>query len=46
MSQKHSITDVGSVDGLLDPAELPFEDEPQTVRADLDSVRSLRWSTR
>ncbi|GAA4798463.1 SDR family oxidoreductase [Streptomyces ziwulingensis] len=32
----------GSVDGVLDPADLPLEAEPQAVRADLDAVRSLR----
>jgi uncharacterized protein YbjT (DUF2867 family) len=32
----------GSVDGVLDPADLPVEAEPQAVRADLDAVRSLR----
>ncbi|MCT9137593.1 SDR family oxidoreductase [Streptomyces violarus] len=31
----------GSVDGVLDPAGLPIEAEPQAVRADLDAVRSL-----
>lgn len=31
----------GSLDGVLDPADLPVEAEPQTVRADLDAVRSL-----
>ena len=30
----------GSVDGVLDPADLPVEAEPQAVRADLDAVRS------
>lgn len=32
----------GSVDGVLDPDDLPVEAEPRTVRADLDAVRSLR----
>ncbi|MFE7568464.1 SDR family oxidoreductase [Streptomyces sp. NPDC057539] len=32
----------GSLDGVLDPADLPVEAEPQAVRADLDAVRSLR----
>ncbi|WP_327434494.1 SDR family oxidoreductase [Streptomyces sp. NBC_01236] len=32
----------GSVDGVLDPADLPVGSEPQTVRADLDAVLSLR----
>lgn len=31
----------GSVDGVLDPADLPVEAEPQPLRADLDAVRSL-----
>ncbi|MDT0549994.1 MULTISPECIES: SDR family oxidoreductase [Streptomyces] len=31
----------GSVDGVLDPADLPVEAEPQAVRADLDAVRAL-----
>lgn len=35
----------GSVDGVLDPADLPVEAEPQTVRADLDAVRSLNGSS-
>jgi len=30
----------GSVNGVLDPADLPVEAEPQEVRADLDAVRS------
>ena len=30
----------GSVDGVLDPSDLPVEAEPQAVRADLDTVRS------
>ncbi|MFF4259356.1 SDR family oxidoreductase [Streptomyces sp. NPDC001663] len=30
----------GSVDGVLDPADLPVEAEPQAGRADLDAVRS------
>ncbi|MFG2777978.1 SDR family oxidoreductase [Streptomyces prunicolor] len=30
----------GSVDGVLDPSDLPVEAEPQAVRADLDAVRS------
>ncbi|MGW1027862.1 SDR family oxidoreductase [Streptomyces sp. NPDC002577] len=35
----------GSVDGVLDPADLPVEAEPQAVRADLDAVRSLRGTS-
>lgn len=31
-----------SVDGVLDPSDLPVEAEPQAVRADLDGIRSLR----
>jgi uncharacterized protein YbjT (DUF2867 family) len=32
--------EAGSLDGVLDPADLPLEAEPQEVRADLDAVRS------
>ncbi|MEV7887088.1 SDR family oxidoreductase [Streptomyces sp. NPDC002817] len=32
----------GSMDGVLDPSDLPVEAEPQTVRADLEAARSLR----
>ncbi|WP_198655508.1 SDR family oxidoreductase [Streptomyces geranii] len=32
----------GSVDGVLDPFNLPVESEPPALRADLDAVRSLR----
>ncbi|MFJ1806755.1 MULTISPECIES: SDR family oxidoreductase [unclassified Streptomyces] len=35
----------GSVDGVLDPSDLPVEAEPQAVRADLDAVRSLRGTS-
>lgn len=35
----------GSVDGVLDPADLPVEAEPRAVRADLDAVRSLNGSS-
>ncbi|WP_234336956.1 SDR family oxidoreductase [Streptomyces xylophagus] len=35
----------GSVDGVLDPADLPVEAEPRAVRADLDTVRSLNGSS-
>ncbi|MEU9288287.1 SDR family oxidoreductase [Streptomyces sp. NPDC048275] len=35
----------GSMDGVLDPADLPVEAEPQAVRADLDAVRSLRGTS-
>ncbi|MEV4033575.1 SDR family oxidoreductase [Streptomyces umbrinus] len=35
----------GSVDGVLDPADLPIEDEPRRVRADLESVRFLRGTS-
>ncbi|MER5805634.1 SDR family oxidoreductase [Streptomyces mirabilis] len=34
-----------SVDGVLDPADLPVEAEPQAVRADLDAVRPLNGSS-
>ena len=34
-----------SVDGVLDPADLPVEAEPRAVRADLDAVRSLNGSS-
>ncbi|MEE1765214.1 SDR family oxidoreductase [Streptomyces sp. SP18BB07] len=30
----------GSVDGVLDPSDLPVDAEPQAVRADLDAFRS------
>ena len=33
--------DSGSLDGVLDPDDLPVEAEPREVRADLDAVRSL-----
>ncbi|MFF9128391.1 SDR family oxidoreductase [Streptomyces sp. NPDC014889] len=33
-----------SLDGALDPADLPFEAEPARLRADLDTVRSLNTS--
>ncbi|MER5913937.1 SDR family oxidoreductase [Streptomyces sp. NPDC001982] len=35
----------GSVDGVLDPADLPVEAEPQAVRADLNDIRSLRGTS-
>ncbi|WP_435225787.1 SDR family oxidoreductase [Streptomyces sp. Tue6028] len=35
------VDDSGSVDGVLDPADLAFEAEPQEVLADLNTVRSL-----
>jgi uncharacterized protein YbjT (DUF2867 family) len=35
----------GSVDGVLDPADLPVEAEPQAVRADFDAIRSLRGTS-
>ncbi|WP_330292701.1 hypothetical protein [Streptomyces sp. NBC_00576] len=35
----------GSVDGVLDPSDLPVGAEPQAVRADLDGVRSLRGTS-
>lgn len=31
-----------SVDGVLDPANLPIEDEPPALRADLEAAESLR----
>jgi uncharacterized protein YbjT (DUF2867 family) len=37
--------DSGSVDGVLDAADLPVEAEPQEVRADLDAVRSLHGTS-
>jgi short subunit dehydrogenase-like uncharacterized protein len=36
----------GSVDGVLDPSDLPVEAEPQAVRVDLDTVlRSYRGTS-
>jgi uncharacterized protein YbjT (DUF2867 family) len=32
----------GSVDGVLDPADLPVETEPPTLRTELEAIRSLR----
>lgn len=34
--------DPGSVEGVLDPADLPVESEPQAVRTDLEAARGLR----
>ncbi|MFC9461268.1 NAD(P)H-binding protein [Streptomyces sp. NPDC056983] len=31
----------GSVDGALDPADLPVEGEPPTLRTELEAIRSL-----
>ncbi|MFJ8026890.1 SDR family oxidoreductase [Streptomyces sp. NPDC096311] len=35
----------GSVDGVLDPADLPVEGEPRALRDDLDAVRLLRGAS-
>ena len=35
----------GSVDGVLDPYDLPVEAEPRAVRADLDAIRSLHGTS-
>lgn len=35
----------GSLDGVLDPADLLVEAEPRTLRADLEAIRSLRGTS-
>lgn len=35
----------GSVDGVLDPADLPVDAEPPALRADLDAARSLNGTS-
>ncbi|MFC8666243.1 NAD(P)H-binding protein [Streptomyces sp. NPDC057199] len=35
----------GSMDGVLDPADLPVEAEPRRVLADLEAVRSVRGTS-
>jgi uncharacterized protein YbjT (DUF2867 family) len=35
----------GSVDGVLDPADLLVEAEPRTLRADLEAIRSVRGTS-